>query len=391
MAFAGLEREKVAMRNAAIVGVVLSSLTGVRLLKKRAGGQKKDGEAKHPPGAPLGRGLPKLPPLGTWEEAARCSLGVGLASEVYGLVKDVAGRPAAGVMSLAPLRLCMNDPRLKASYKFLVAYAVGQAVLALVPWLRKRPLLVMLLSTSQLLTWWLYADHLLPRDYQDFLHYQGKIDRKRVLEVRAVIQGEGTNEDFLQFCFPKLSGGSFEFDHTKPLSILASLVKYFLKHMSESVPFYAKVYMLRLMVALIRGKGKAAVTPQIAVDVLRSSMFLSAYCTQAFVALISLAKLFPKQKVSLPCLVAALSTPGLALLLESKSQQQIIASYCATFGVYPMLERFGLFDAAGAGACALAGAGKVAPSLPFSFMWNEDPSKLTKAQKAQVTAPPAHT
>eukprot|EP01059_Diplonema_ambulator_P011518 TRINITY_DN2146_c0_g2_i1.p1 TRINITY_DN2146_c0_g2~~TRINITY_DN2146_c0_g2_i1.p1 ORF type:complete len:386 (+),score=127.81 TRINITY_DN2146_c0_g2_i1:38-1159(+) len=373
-----METEKAALRNSALVGALFSVTTAIRKLKKR---KASEGPKKKP------WGLPPLEPLGDWEEAYRSALGVGGVTELYGLLKKALGRHAAAVGSLVPLKYALDDPRLRLNYKFLVAFAVGQAVVELVPFFRKNTMLVMLLSTSQLLSSWLYSDKALPRDYYAFLYNQGQISRERLLKFRELTFGDGLNKDYKPYCFPKREGGQWEFDEHKPLEVLRATTMYFLNHLkTSSIPFYIKVYSLRLLFFVLVGKKNTQVHTRISgmiKDVLRSSCFLAGYCTMAYVALYLLVVSMPNRKSDPLTLWAALGLAGLPLLVETPSQQRTISSYCATFGVYPALEYFGVFDHAAVAVSLLASTGTVRTSIPFRLMWGDDASADKKKTPKQ--------
>eukprot|EP01064_Diplonema_japonicum_P005128 TRINITY_DN13439_c0_g1_i1.p1 TRINITY_DN13439_c0_g1~~TRINITY_DN13439_c0_g1_i1.p1 ORF type:complete len:384 (+),score=61.44 TRINITY_DN13439_c0_g1_i1:43-1194(+) len=379
-----METEKAALRNSAIVGALFSITTAIRNLRKRSRG-------KGPPrNDPIG-GLPPLEKLGDWEEAYRSALGVGGTTEVYGLIKRVLGKHAAAVGSLVPLRLTMDDPRLRLNYKFLVAFAVGQAIIQLIPFFKKSQMLVMILSTSQLLSSWLYSDKALPRDYYAFLYSQGHISRERLLQFRDLtFSPTAKNKEYKPFCWPKKEGGQWEFDENKPLEAARAFAQYFMRHMQGSVPFYVKVYALRLVYFWVSGKSNTQVHTRVTgmiKDVMRSSIFLSSYCTLAYLGVYIACVTMPERNTSPLIMWALLGISGLGLLVETPSQQRTISSYCATFGAYPILEYFGIFDHAAVASSLLASTGVVRTSIPFRLMWGDDTfSENVKAKKALEAA-----
>ena len=376
------DTERRAARNAAISGLIFVTLNIRRKTASKLSPRSGDAKKKS-------KFLPPLEPLGQWEEAARCAAGAGVATEAYGVLRSLLGRPAAAVASVLSLRAFMDDPRLKVNYKFLVSYAVGQALIEAIPALKRNTLLVMVFSTAQLLTWWLLSDRALPRQYQNFLYDQGKINRERVKTFRALTYHhvEGTNKDYMEYVFPLADGGQYLTDPTDPKDFVMALAKYFATHLKGSVPFYCKIYALRFLMTSLTGKREAQMSSRVlgvVRDVMRSSVFLSAYCSSAFIGLFTLATVFADRKPSPAQLWVCFALPGFTLLLETPSQQKTIAFYCATFGVHPVLEALKAYDAAAVGVAALSGAGKVKACLPFQLLWGEDPSKCATEHHPQA-------
>eukprot|EP01061_Rhynchopus_euleeides_P032059 TRINITY_DN53132_c0_g1_i1.p1 TRINITY_DN53132_c0_g1~~TRINITY_DN53132_c0_g1_i1.p1 ORF type:complete len:382 (+),score=128.93 TRINITY_DN53132_c0_g1_i1:73-1218(+) len=372
----GFDSEKRALRNTALTGVLLSAISAAR------GTRRKRADSTSEPRSKLA--LPSVDPLGRYEEAYMSAAGVGCATEVYGVMKSIVGRPIAGVASLVPLKMFMNDARFKANYKFLVAYAAAQILISKIPQLQRHPILLMMASTGQLLTWWLLSDTALPRSYMNFLYDQGKICRDRVMEVRRLTyEQEEDMTEYKQFIFPKPEGGQYPFEADSLFQMVRAMLGYWTHHMKGSVPFYCKIYALRFIVLALSGRSKAQVSTRLTGlirDILRSSVFLSSYCTQAYISLIILMKLFPRFKCNPIALWSALTLPGLSLLIETPSQQRTIANYCATFGIYPVLEHFGLFDVVGGAAALVAGMGEAKTPLPLYLIWGEDPAMDRRRQ-----------
>eukprot|EP01060_Flectonema_neradi_P024370 TRINITY_DN3312_c2_g1_i2.p1 TRINITY_DN3312_c2_g1~~TRINITY_DN3312_c2_g1_i2.p1 ORF type:complete len:391 (+),score=42.14 TRINITY_DN3312_c2_g1_i2:41-1174(+) len=369
------------LRNTAVTALLFAVLKIVR--KLRYGGKK-----KVTTGEPPKFKLPPLEPLGEWEELLKCSAGIGSSTAVYELVKRIAGQRVAAVASVGPLRYFLDDPRFRISFKFLIAFITGQVIISLLPVLKKYPLLLMFPSTSQLLSWWLYADEGLPRDYINFLYGMGKIERNRVLSFRKLLFEGGKNKDWKPYCFPKAEGGQWEFDDNDPISMIKAMLNYFMDHMKGTVPFYVKIYAFRLLFYFLAGSAKAQVKTRMTgliTDIFRSSVFLSAYCTTAYVSLTGLVTLLPEKDCNPVTLWIALSLPALALIVESKSQQRTISFYCATFGVYPVLQKFGLFDIAGVLSAAAVGSGRAVPPLPLRLIWGESPGQVSKVVKEVAT------
>lgn len=416
--------ERLALRNSIAVFTVFAGLKALRSLR---GGKKKPKEAAE---AKKGDDA--------WGEMVRTTLAAGLTAEVFGRGQTFTGPVLAGVLSVLPLRLLCNDRSFHFNYKFLVAYLSAQVLVSWIPQGRTRTIVVMLLSASQLLGWWVLSDTKLPDDYLRFLDREGKVDRgghrdgalnliakdNQLMRTREVFlnkDGERTWKEFKHIVFPRPGGISLAEQYESHKSIWnfqKAGLHYLGLHFKESVPFYLKIYGLRLIAGLLRGgkvgkvrsHGEAGLAERIAMtlagdpkvaqvsgniangllDVCRSAGFLSLYCTIPWWAIGMNGYIFPDGKTSPydPRIWISLALPGLAILVESPSQQVTISNYCATFGVYPLLSSFPVMLDVSAALVGFACTSGLA-ERPFllNLLWPADRAGVRlRSKQAQVAA-----
>ena len=171
-----------------------------------------------------------------------------------------------------------------------------------------------------------------------------------------------------------------------------AFLEYWWTHFKESLPFYVKIYSLRMVASALRGGEKsvyswaddvrtvaswamsrgrtngtcsyfsAAVHEAnsaccfqcfssclgsgapgarlktrvllLPFDIARSALFLSSYCSFGWYMMGMWGMVFPNMKMRPLLLYLSLCLPGATVLFESPSQQATIANYCATFGLY---------------------------------------------------------
>ncbi|KAJ9442592.1 hypothetical protein DIPPA_12031 [Diplonema papillatum] len=364
--------ERAALRNTAAISLTFTLL---RLLKMLAPRRKKP--STNP-----------IKPVDWKEEMWRSAAAGGLTMEVHGRSRDLLGPHAAGILSLAPLRQLCAAPGYYFNYRFVVCYLLSQIVVSLLPkYMKDRPMLLSPFSAAMLLSSWILSDECLPQMYIKFLYTQGRSTLENVHTLRKrILEGKPLKET-LPCMFPKPQGGTWTDETgTDFKGLLHAAAKYFAEHMSITLPFYTKVYGLRAFVLLLRKVGVGGVAslltvdpapmmsttiPLAALDVVRSSSFLSLYCTSAWLSLSLVACGMPDTKSSPAILWLCLLVPGLALLVESPSQQRTIGNYCTTFALYPLLAQFGQlgFDAAGVSSALLCSHGIAKRPFLLNLLW----------------------
>eukprot|EP01059_Diplonema_ambulator_P021183 TRINITY_DN35229_c0_g1_i1.p1 TRINITY_DN35229_c0_g1~~TRINITY_DN35229_c0_g1_i1.p1 ORF type:complete len:375 (+),score=106.65 TRINITY_DN35229_c0_g1_i1:42-1127(+) len=354
--------EKAALRNTAVVGVGFAVLN---FLKKKGRKGKSTRE---------------------WDETIRSAAAAGLTAEVFGRLKGVIGEKGAGIASLAPLKLLADDDKYMFNYKFVVTYLLSQALLTILPqWAKKYPILINSVSAAQLLSTWIMYEDRLPLTYKNFLHSQGKATREHIVKLRETYN-TGTYKDIQEMVFPQLVRSSYAQKHGtsfKQLNIAA--FDYFINHWQEAFPFYVKIYSLRLFAHFLRRVGATGLAsifsadpiPALSLqlsgllfDIMRSSTFLTLYCTSAWWMLGQTGNLFPDAKCSYVGLWFSMFVPGLALAIESPAQQVTISNYCTTFALYPLLCRVDHgFDAAGVAMALLCSSGTARRPALLNMLW----------------------
>eukprot|EP01062_Namystynia_karyoxenos_P019861 TRINITY_DN1749_c0_g5_i1.p1 TRINITY_DN1749_c0_g5~~TRINITY_DN1749_c0_g5_i1.p1 ORF type:complete len:491 (+),score=137.74 TRINITY_DN1749_c0_g5_i1:92-1474(+) len=401
--------ERLAGRNALAVFVVFCVLKGLRRLRRgrpRRGQRTPVDEAASSP--------PAARKQGSWDEALNTTLAAGLTAEVFSRVQTLSGSEVlGGAASILPLRLLCDNRTYHFNYRFLISYISAQVLVSWLPRSRWRDLLIMIASASQLLGWWVLSDTMLPAEYIRFLDREGKVDRDgrdssgtlmrgSLTEVRRIFRNEDGQQkwkDFQRVVFPRPGRRSLAAQYDSPNSVLGyhkAALHYFVLHFRESMPFYLKIYMVRLLASLVRKGGgpvRRAIADALAgdpalaqhganlisfaTDVARSSCFLALYCTLPWYMCGGLGYIFPNLRTNMysPVMWLALSAAGCAILVESKAQQTTIANYCATFGVYPLLSaKPVLFDAAGVAVAVACTSGLAKRPALLNLLWPADPA-----------------
>lgn len=410
--------EKLALRNSLAVFVVFAALKGLRSGKKAKKGEK-DATAK--------------PKSSGYTEAIHTSLAAGLTAEVFSRGQTLTGSSElGGMLSILPLRLLCNNDSYHFNYKFVITYLTAQVLASKLPKSSTRNLVLMMISASQLLGWWMIADDRLPGDYVRFLDREGKVCRtgirdeqgklkgSQLVQLREIFKNESgkhTWKELIPLCFPRPNGECLSEKYDAKDSIVGhhkAALEYFVHHFRESMPFYTKVYVFRFIASLLRGKNSAKVAKQaadwtvteriaialagdpnivkvgetfasVAKDIGRSSAFLALYCTLAFWGIGMAGHMAPDVKTSPshPLMWLVLSIPGLSVLIESESQKVTLANYCATFGLYPLFSSFPvLFDVSALLTTAVCGSDSAARPALLNLLWPADPAGALKALAA---------
>lgn len=407
--------EQVAARNAAAVACGFAVVRGIRHLRRRGGGVLKDPAAPSPAGSPRRLAAPPAPAPpdytkwrvwppdpppsgGPWDETWRTAVAAGLTTELFGRVGRHSGSPAlAAVVSSLPMRFLTRDRSFQFNYDFIAAYVAAQVIMNAVPFLKRRPVLTMMLSASQLLSTWILTPEHLPLPYVKFLRGQGKCTAETYDRLAGIFSGRcmRTCGDAMDLCFQFKEGEALTTTYGGGAAGLhKAAAVWWWRHFREAVPFYVKVYLLRAVVKLLaRGKGaaKALATvltvspaPQIrggasfVFDVLRSSSFLSLYCCLSWYSIGVMGLVMPNTLARPALLQAAWLLPGAAIAVESASQKATIANYCATFALYPVLsgqfgrssaQRLGGFGGWVAATSVLCATGRVKTPMLLSLLW----------------------
>ncbi|KAH9690733.1 TMEM135 C rich domain-containing protein [Citrus sinensis] len=203
-------------------------------------------------------------------------------------------------------------------------------------------LFLMCLSSSQILSAYILKQESLPPSYKSFLNKHGGKDA-------VILQGVKEIASCLPFSnleaiekFYKTMGVDIKLDPEMrvPCSIvhgnqgcLTHVVSFFIQAYKRALPVYLPVYLIPALIVhrkgllerpyTILGKGLLGTT--------RSSLFLSVYCSSAWMWTCFLFRIF--EKCNIP--MVAMGTPttvqfptGLSLAIEKKSRRMEISLYC---------------------------------------------------------------
>ncbi len=237
----------------------------------------------------------------------QCSLFRLLASVKTGrLATDVLRRfvnAVAGFVSGA-IFSCVDTEVRQAVF---VLWIVIRALRALLPAVAYSDLIIMMFSTSNILATYVHrpTDH--SKSYQGFLH---KFGGKSVSQLAPfhVESGEGP----APICDTIHAGQS----------CVPHLLTFTAEGMLRAVPLYLPVHLVGML--LSSHKSPAL----LASNVLRSSMFLSLYCSSAWYAACQYYKWLPFGSSSRFKTLFVEWIPGIAVLVERPSRRRELASYC---------------------------------------------------------------
>ncbi|KAH9690731.1 TMEM135 C rich domain-containing protein [Citrus sinensis] len=198
-------------------------------------------------------------------------------------------------------------------------------------------LFLMCLSSSQILSAYILKQESLPPSYKSFLNKHGGKDA-------VILQGVKEIASCLPFSnleaiekFYKTMGVDIKLDPEMrvPCSIvhgnqgcLTHVVSFFIQAYKRALPVYLPVYLIPALIVhrkgllerpyTILGKGLLGTT--------RSSLFLSVYCSSAWMWTCFLFRIF--EKCNIPMVAMGTFPTGLSLAIEKKSRRMEISLYC---------------------------------------------------------------
>eukprot|EP01060_Flectonema_neradi_P006079 TRINITY_DN1405_c0_g2_i1.p1 TRINITY_DN1405_c0_g2~~TRINITY_DN1405_c0_g2_i1.p1 ORF type:complete len:368 (+),score=53.60 TRINITY_DN1405_c0_g2_i1:51-1154(+) len=365
MAIGPVERH--AARNAVVVSVGFVIVRGLKKMLRRGARSSSRPAAKD-----------------DWEEVWKTALAAAATSFTYGRGKKIMPENVAGALSFLPVKLLCDENSYSFNYNFIVAYLFSQILVGLIPKGYRNPILLNSLSSAQLLSSWILSDDHLPEHYIRFLYSQGKANKDHIHTLRDKFN-TSTNKEVIKYAFPQKKGQTLTEKHgTDVGGIFKAAGEYFVKHYKEAIQFYCKIYTLRLLVHFLRKGGATGLASVLSVepvpklslqtftflsDVLRSSFFLTAYCTSAWWAIAMTGHVLPDSRCSPYVLWCSLLLPGLFLAVESPQQQVTISNYCATFAAYPLLCYKNGFDVAAIASTLLCTTGTAQKPFLLKMMW----------------------
>ncbi|XP_073282341.1 uncharacterized protein [Primulina huaijiensis] len=198
-------------------------------------------------------------------------------------------------------------------------------------------ILLMCLSTSQILSAYILKPDSLPSSYKSFLNKHGAKDPAILNGVREIAYGLPlTNLEAVEKCY-KSMGVDIKLDPTMkvPCSIIhgnqACVTHFFsflLQAYKRALPVYLPVYLIPALIVHRQGLQKRPYTIlwKGLFGTARSSLFLSMYCSSAWIWTCFLFRIF--KKCNVPMLAIGAFPAGLALAIEKKSRRIEISLYC---------------------------------------------------------------
>ncbi|KAL8256623.1 hypothetical protein R6Q59_031690 [Mikania micrantha] len=198
-------------------------------------------------------------------------------------------------------------------------------------------LFLMCLSSTQILCAYILKQDSLPQTYKSFLNKHGGKDPVILQGVRDIACGMPfTNLEQIQK-FYKSTGVDVVLDPQMkvPCSIIHEnqscswhAFTFFLQAYKRAIPVYLPVYLIPALIVHRQGLGKRPFTilAKGLFGTARSSLFLSTYCTSAWMWTCFLFRIFKRCNVTM--LALGTFPTGLSLAIEKKSRRIEISLYC---------------------------------------------------------------
>ncbi|KAL3514144.1 hypothetical protein ACH5RR_026861 [Cinchona calisaya] len=196
---------------------------------------------------------------------------------------------------------------------------------------------LMCLSSSQILSAYILKQDSLPPSYKSFLNKQGGKDAVILQGVREIACGfPFSNLDAIEKHY-KSTGVDITLDPQMkvPCSIIhgkqtceAHFVSFLLQAYKRALPVYLPVYLIPALIVHRQGLWKSpfSILAKGLLGTARSSLFLSMYCSSAWMWTCLLFRLL--KRCNVPMVVMGTFPTGLALAIEKKSRRIEISLYC---------------------------------------------------------------
>ncbi|KAE8056903.1 hypothetical protein FH972_013635 [Carpinus fangiana] len=196
---------------------------------------------------------------------------------------------------------------------------------------------LMCLSSSQILSAYILKQESLPASYKSFLNKHGGKDSVILQGVKQIASGiPFTNLEEIEK-FYKEKGENIKLDPEMkvPCSIIhgnqscsAHVLSFFLQAYKRALPVYLPVYLIPALIVHRQGLRKRPYTilGKGLFGTARSSLFLSVYCSSAWMWTCLLFRIF--KRCNIPMVAMGTFPTGLALAIEKKSRRIEISLYC---------------------------------------------------------------
>ncbi|XVE55499.1 hypothetical protein DITRI_Ditri03aG0163500 [Diplodiscus trichospermus] len=195
---------------------------------------------------------------------------------------------------------------------------------------------LMCLSSSQILSSYILKQDSLPPSYRSFLNKHGGKDLVILQGVKEIASGLPlTNLEAIEKLY-KAKGVEVKLDPNMkiPCSMIHGnqscsehVVSFLIEAYKRALPVYLPVYLVPALVVHRQDllKGPYTILGKGIVGTARSSLFLSAYCTSAWMYTCLLFRIL---KCNIPMVAIGTFPTGLALAIEKKSRRIEISLYC---------------------------------------------------------------
>ncbi|KAF3326428.1 Transmembrane protein 135 [Carex littledalei] len=196
---------------------------------------------------------------------------------------------------------------------------------------------LMCLSSSQILSSYILKQDSLPSSYRSFLNKHGGKDLILLQGVKDIACGRPFSNLGAIKKYYKSLGVDVKLDPNMkiPCSIIhgnqscsGHFLSFFIQAYGRAVPVYLPVYLVPALIVHRQGllKRPYTILGKTIKGIARSSLFLSIYCSSAWVWTCFLFRIF--RRCNIPMVAMATFPTGLALLIEKKSRRIEISLYC---------------------------------------------------------------
>ncbi|OAY58136.1 uncharacterized protein LOC110608546 isoform X3 [Manihot esculenta] len=196
---------------------------------------------------------------------------------------------------------------------------------------------LMCLSSSQILSAYILKEDSLPPSYKSFLKKHGGKDTVILQGVKEIASGlPFTDLDSIEKYYNS-TGVSIKLDPEMkiPCSIIhgnqscgGHIISFFIQAYKRALPVYLPVYLIPALIVHREGlwKSPCSILAKGLVGIARSSLFLSTYCSSAWMWTCVLFRIF--RRCNIPMVAMGTFPTGLALAIEKKSRRIEISLYC---------------------------------------------------------------
>ncbi|XP_061361277.1 uncharacterized protein LOC133305163 isoform X2 [Gastrolobium bilobum] len=198
-------------------------------------------------------------------------------------------------------------------------------------------ILLMCLSSSQILSAYILKQESLPASYKSFLNKHGGKDPVILQGVKDIASGKPfTNLDAIEKYYRTMGVNVKLNPNMKvPCSIVhgnqscgGHALSFLLQAYKRALPVYLPVYLIPALIVHRNGllKRPYTILAKGLVGTARSSLFLSAYCASAWMWTCFLFRIF--KRCNVPMVAMGTFPTGLGLAIEKKSRRMEISLYC---------------------------------------------------------------
>ncbi|KAF2291552.1 hypothetical protein GH714_025564 [Hevea brasiliensis] len=196
---------------------------------------------------------------------------------------------------------------------------------------------LMCLSSSQILSAYILKQESLPPSYKSFLNKHGGKDPVILQGVKEIASGlPFTDLDSIEKYYSS-TGVNIKLDPEMkiPCSIIhgnqscsGHVISFLIQAYKRALPVYLPVYLIPALIVHRQGllKSPNSILGKGLIGTARSSLFLSTYCSSAWMWTCVLFRIF--RRCNIPMLAIGTFPTGLALAIEKKSRRIEISLYC---------------------------------------------------------------